>query len=256
MATPPIVVGHRGFGANTRDNNDVIENTLMSVAAAAACGVTWVEVDARMTIDGTFILWHDDEITYKSHDSNIESSNIADITVDKLNFILQNYEIFRKSEASDVYTWRKKQCPSPESMPVTKLDELLNNCAFYGLLGINVELKIPQHKESDLDYIICVCEHFLERIQSVRSQDLNIVLSSFSEAACAELVRQGARWVMLLRKHDTLASALACADQIGAHGVVVHVSMLCEQTQSEGCNVWCYGGLSSLASHCIIDIAP
>jgi glycerophosphoryl diester phosphodiesterase len=57
FADPPVVCGHRGSGSGEVDGN--LENTLASFLAAAAAGVSWVEVDARMTADGSLVAHHE-----------------------------------------------------------------------------------------------------------------------------------------------------------------------------------------------------
>jgi glycerophosphoryl diester phosphodiesterase len=52
----PDVIGHRGLGKGTVDGH--VENTPGSVAAAAACGVDWVEVDATRTADDVLVAHH------------------------------------------------------------------------------------------------------------------------------------------------------------------------------------------------------
>src|SRR3954447_4869593 len=57
FADPPVVCGHRGSGSGVVDG--CRENTLDSFRAAVAAGVTWVEVDARMTADGVLVAHHE-----------------------------------------------------------------------------------------------------------------------------------------------------------------------------------------------------
>ena len=52
----PTVIGHRGAAARAP------ENTLAGLSAAAALGVTWVEVDARLVADGHLVLFHDETL--------------------------------------------------------------------------------------------------------------------------------------------------------------------------------------------------
>jgi len=52
----PRVIGHRGAKAYAP------ENTLSSIHAAADLGVEWVEVDVKLTKDGTAIIFHDEEL--------------------------------------------------------------------------------------------------------------------------------------------------------------------------------------------------
>ncbi len=53
----PTVVGHRGFGSGTAGGYR--ENSVESFLAAAASGVTWVELDVRRSSDGELMIWHD-----------------------------------------------------------------------------------------------------------------------------------------------------------------------------------------------------
>jgi len=55
--TKPTIVGHRGFGARTRDGYR--ENTLESCLAAVAHGLSWVELDVRRSLDGQLVIRHD-----------------------------------------------------------------------------------------------------------------------------------------------------------------------------------------------------
>ena len=53
----PTVVGHRGFGSGTAGGYR--ENSVESFLAAAASGVSWVELDVRRSGDGELMIWHD-----------------------------------------------------------------------------------------------------------------------------------------------------------------------------------------------------
>ena len=52
----PKIVGHRGAKAYAP------ENTLASIHTAADMGIEWVEVDVKLTKDGTAIIFHDDTL--------------------------------------------------------------------------------------------------------------------------------------------------------------------------------------------------
>ena len=56
FATKPTIVGHRGFGAGERAGYR--ENTLESYLAAVAHGLSWIELDARRSLDGQLVIWH------------------------------------------------------------------------------------------------------------------------------------------------------------------------------------------------------
>jgi glycerophosphoryl diester phosphodiesterase len=53
----PTIVGHRGFGSGQRGGYR--ENTVSSILAAAASGVTWVELDVHRSRDGLLVVRHD-----------------------------------------------------------------------------------------------------------------------------------------------------------------------------------------------------
>jgi glycerophosphoryl diester phosphodiesterase len=53
----PTLVGHRGFGAGTRDGFQ--ENTLASYLAAVEHGLSWIELDVQRTIDDQLVIRHD-----------------------------------------------------------------------------------------------------------------------------------------------------------------------------------------------------
>jgi glycerophosphoryl diester phosphodiesterase len=53
FADTPVLCGHRGSGRGEH------ENTLESYRAAVACGLRWVEVDARITADDVLVARHD-----------------------------------------------------------------------------------------------------------------------------------------------------------------------------------------------------
>ena len=60
-AAEPLVVGHRGAGADDAEN-PYPENTLPSVEAGFAAGAHLVEVDVQLSRDGIPVLWHDDAV--------------------------------------------------------------------------------------------------------------------------------------------------------------------------------------------------
>ncbi|HSR84707.1 MAG TPA: glycerophosphodiester phosphodiesterase [Streptosporangiaceae bacterium] len=53
----PSIVGHRGLGAGLRDGRR--ENSIASFLAAAAAGLSWVELDVRRGREGDLMVWHD-----------------------------------------------------------------------------------------------------------------------------------------------------------------------------------------------------
>ncbi len=57
FAEPPVVIGHRGAGQ--LDVSGLPENSVASCLAAHEQGADWVEIDARLTVDGQLVLHHD-----------------------------------------------------------------------------------------------------------------------------------------------------------------------------------------------------
>lgn len=58
---PPLVVGHRGNGAD-RPRNPYPENSLPAIAAGFAEGADLVEIDVQLTADNHLVLWHDEHV--------------------------------------------------------------------------------------------------------------------------------------------------------------------------------------------------
>jgi len=56
----PRVLAHRGFVPP--DSEGIVENSLAAIAAAHAAGAVYVESDCHVTVDGTVVLFHDDDL--------------------------------------------------------------------------------------------------------------------------------------------------------------------------------------------------
>jgi glycerophosphoryl diester phosphodiesterase len=69
-----IIIGHRGA------KGQAVENTLASIKAGLDSGVQEIEIDVRLTRDGTIVLMHDADMR-RMHDS---PAIIADSTYDEL----------------------------------------------------------------------------------------------------------------------------------------------------------------------------
>ncbi len=64
-APVPPIIGHRGACGHAP------ENTLASIRRAAALGVRWVELDARLSRDSEVVLLHDDKLDRTSDGSGM-----------------------------------------------------------------------------------------------------------------------------------------------------------------------------------------
>lgn len=73
--TLPKVIGHRGAKAYAP------ENTLESIETAAGLGVTWVELDVKLTRDNVPIIFHDETLERTTNGSGlVAQTDYADIT--------------------------------------------------------------------------------------------------------------------------------------------------------------------------------
>ena len=78
------VVAHRGLGMNFKSGKGIRENTVASIIAAHDFGADWSEFDVQVTKDGVPVLWHDDFISVRRGDGEVENSAIRDLTIEQL----------------------------------------------------------------------------------------------------------------------------------------------------------------------------
>ena len=85
---PENVVAHRGFSSIAPDNS------YESVSLALDCDcVDMIEIDVRMTHDGTLILHHDSTLSFEDLPVKIEDLNLEEVDVEKLNRRFSNFSI-------------------------------------------------------------------------------------------------------------------------------------------------------------------
>lgn len=111
---PPPVIGHRGLARVAP------ENTLAGVDAAADHGVAWIEVDAKLSADGTVMLMHDDDVARTTNGRGAFAA-LDDATIAGL----------------DAGGWFGERF---RGEPVPRLDTVLDRAHARGL-GINIEIK-------------------------------------------------------------------------------------------------------------------
>ena len=114
---PAPVIGHRGAAALAP------ENTLAGLRCAAALGLSWVEIDLRLTADGIPVLLHDATLRRtagaKSAVARLPRARLADL---------------------DAGSWFG---PDFAGEPVPDLDQALALAGELGL-GLNLEIKAPR----------------------------------------------------------------------------------------------------------------
>ncbi|MSO54010.1 MAG: glycerophosphoryl diester phosphodiesterase [Rhodospirillales bacterium] len=119
----PPVIGHRGAAARAP------ENTLAGLRHAAALGVTWIEIDARLARDGEVVVFHDSDLTrIAGRAARISDIPLADLT---------SVDAGRHFGAAF----------AGETIPT--LAALLDLATSLGL-GVNVELKTDLGREAEL----------------------------------------------------------------------------------------------------------
>lgn len=110
-----MISGHRGAAALAP------ENTLASVRKAAESGVSWIEVDTQLSLDGVPIVFHDETLNRCSNGRG----KVADHTVAQLKTL-------------DAGQWFS---PAFKGETIPTLVELLDTCLALDL-SLNLELKI------------------------------------------------------------------------------------------------------------------
>ena len=58
----PRVFAHRGLVGRMPNGNEMADNSRMSIAAAQAIGVRYLEIDVHLTRDGVVVICHDDDL--------------------------------------------------------------------------------------------------------------------------------------------------------------------------------------------------
>lgn len=110
----PRIIGHRGAGILAP------ENTLAAIAAAASMGLSWVEIDVRMTKDGHCVLIHDETLDRTTNGQGA----VEDRTLDDLRGL-------------DAGAWHSVEFCG-EMIPT--LEDAVASLSFYGM-SANVEIK-------------------------------------------------------------------------------------------------------------------
>ena len=149
----PRVIAHRGASAYAP------ENTLAAIRTAADMGVTWVELDVKLTKDNIPVIFHDDtlERTTNGH------GNIADIL----------YEDLKQLDAGHWFA----ESFTGETVPT--LEEAVDVILEHGL-GLNLEIKPCPTREID------TAEAVLDHLSQIWDDNDTLLISSFS-SICLEI---------------------------------------------------------------------
>lgn len=82
----PRVFAHRGLVGQMPDGSQMADNTRMSIAAAQAIGVRYLEIDVHLTNDGVVVICHDDDLLRIAGDPR----NVAELSFAEFEALLAN----------------------------------------------------------------------------------------------------------------------------------------------------------------------
>jgi glycerophosphoryl diester phosphodiesterase len=153
----PKVIGHRGCAQRAP------ENTLAGFRKAAALGCRFVELDARLTLEGEAVVFHDPTLERTTDGTGpVGATPLADL---------------RARDAGSHFD------PSYRGERIPTLSEALGLLRELGL-GVDVELKADVGRERAL------AEAVARAIERVWPRDLPLLATSFSSLAIEALARQ------------------------------------------------------------------
>ena len=184
----PLFIGHRGAKALAP------ENTLVSIKKAAENGATWVEVDARLSADGTPILLHDEMVNRTSNGTG----NISELPLTSI-------------KSLDAGCWFD---PDFSGEPIPTLLEALFLCRQLGL-GLNIEIK--ENKENMLKTV----EKIALTVKALENAFKGLlVFSSFSAdilRALKSIAPEWPRGLLVTSLYKTLKDELSQLDCFSLH---------------------------------------
>lgn len=149
----PRWIGHRGLAASAP------ENTLAGIRMAAERGLRWIEIDAKLTSDGTLILLHDDRIDRTTNGTGLAAT--------------MSFDAIRKLDAGSWFDPRFAGERIPTLVEAIELMVALD-------LGCNVEIKPCPGRE--METAGAVADTLLNHWPASYGR---LVVSSFARAAMA-----------------------------------------------------------------------
>jgi glycerophosphoryl diester phosphodiesterase len=146
----PKVIGHRGAKAYAP------ENTIPSIETAADLGVTWVELDVKLTKDNVPIIFHDEELDRTTNGTGLIAHT--------------NYEDLRDLDAGSWFG------DSFSSVRIPTLEEAVDILLKHNL-GLNLEIKPCPGREKE------TAEIALDQLSQYWDDRDNILISSFQHVS-------------------------------------------------------------------------
>jgi glycerophosphoryl diester phosphodiesterase len=183
----PRWIGHRGLAAFAP------ENTLAGIRMAAERGLRWIEIDAKLTSDGTLILMHDDRLDRTTNGKGTVATT--------------SFDAIRRLDAGSWFNPKFAGERIPTLVEAIDLMMALD-------LGCNVEIKPCPGRE--METAGAVADTLLRHWPASYGR---LVVSSFEQAAMArfrdlapDLPRGHLVW-------DRTATMLADADELGCGSI-------------------------------------
>lgn len=163
----PKVIGHRGACGYAP------ENTLESIKTAAEMGITWVEIDVKLTKDAVPVIFHDETLERTTNGSG----NMADIT-------------FAELQSLEAGSW---YADSFSGIKIPTLEEAIDVILEHKL-GLNLEIKPCPGREVE------TAEATLDILSRIWDDTDKLLLSSFQHVSletCKDMAPEWKRALLL-----------------------------------------------------------
>ena len=230
------------------------ENTLASLAAAAAAGASFVEFDVQVTADGHAVLWHDAAAVVAGAGGVPTATPVAGLTLAEFRGLNsggelgQPHRLLRRAAGTTAPTSHLPWAVASDDALPTLAEALARLPAG---LGLNIEVKAGAAEPGSLGpkEVSRVLAGVLAALDSAPGRALarrRLALSSFDAALVAGLAAAQGLPVLLL-SDDAGRGAQAAAAAAGAAGLVYEASALAaapaaaERAARAGLHVLTYG---------------
>lgn len=254
------VIAHRGYSMNRTNiaHEGFVENTAECIQISSELGVGMVEIDIQMTLDGKFLVFHDDCVN-----NGEESHMLSEMTYQNLlAFMSTTSELYRNVTASsdhiddNEYRW----IPDTTYFEFVKLETLLEK--FYEM-DFNIEVKIPKHKADDYEFKFELIQRLNNLMSSLNENKKRYVYSSFDLPMCILLKAFGfkAYWLIKEETNSDVEHAIRMVRNMSLDGLVVHADLFIKFSTKisdldHKISLWTYGRWINhpLVSRCIVDL--
>lgn len=238
------VGGHRGMGMNLWTSQGILpshrENTIISFLDAAKHGVSFVEFDVQVTIDGIPVLWHDDLVISGDTDAPCYLQ-VKDMTLAEFQGLEGNSQLLRtfgnKETLQNVEGLQLWDCTHDGVLPtLEQVFALLPES-----IGLDIEVKMPSHAKDpttaeEIERVLSAIWPVVDSCTATGKRA--VAFSSFDPDICVALQAKQSRVPVFFltyggpgplhqdpRRHG-FAAAVAFAEGEGLAGVVVDIESI------------------------------